>query len=251
MAGISSRAITFDDPVNKKKYQNYELLSDFDINFYESFYRTHDPQLGQFRQIDSKVDSFFSCSPYVSMLNNPIKFTDFLGDIADTTSPKRGYVPAPKTLPGFPNAGKRSWNPKSERYRWKLPDQSILEWDKQHGEVEKYDKTGKKHQGAFDPNTGELIKDPVPGRTTPKINSALDPSEPPRAVQDNLIIPKDGRPATPEPLNHVPPQASDNKSLEQGVKTRTVIITLYIIWKLGAAALTIGTGGAASPLLAL
>ncbi|WP_245565700.1 hypothetical protein [Terrimonas ferruginea] len=79
----------------------------------------------------------------------------------------------------------------------------------------------------------------------------MDPSEPPSAVQDNLLIPKDVRPITPEPLHHVPPPANDNKSLEQGIKTGIIVITFYIIWKLGAAALTIGTGGAASPLLAL
>jgi RHS repeat-associated protein len=79
------------------------------------------------------------------------------------------YFPAPKKLPGFPDAGDGVYNKKSDRKRWKLPDGSILEWDYQHGRVEKYDNTGKNHEGEYDPNTGELLKDPVPGRTTPKI----------------------------------------------------------------------------------
>lgn len=55
---------------------------------------------------------------------------------ADT---KQGYKPAPKNgLPGFPDAGKGGYNKESKRWRWRLPDGSILEWDKQHGEVEKY-----------------------------------------------------------------------------------------------------------------
>jgi RHS repeat-associated protein len=46
---------------------------------------------------------------------------------------QQGYYPAPKTLPGFPDAGKGTYNPESDRKRWKLPDGSILEWDYQHG----------------------------------------------------------------------------------------------------------------------
>lgn len=83
---------------------------------------------------------------------------------------QQGYKPAPKNgLPGFPGAGKGQYNPKSKRWRWQLPGGGILEWDKQHGEVEKYDKTGRIHQGAYDPQTGEQIKGPEKGRTTPKV----------------------------------------------------------------------------------
>jgi len=89
---------------------------------------------------------------------------------------QQSYYPAPKTLPGFPDAGKGKYNPKSDRKRWVLPDGSILEWDYQHGRVEKYDKSGKNHQGEYDPNTGEIMKDPVPGRTTPKAVSTPPPS---------------------------------------------------------------------------
>lgn len=72
------------------------------------------------------------------------------------------HVP-PKALPGFPDARRVPF--KNQRIRWKTPDSKILEWDYQHGEVEVYDKRGK-HEGTADPNTGEMIKDPVPGRTT-------------------------------------------------------------------------------------
>lgn len=49
------------------------------------------------------------------------------------------------------------------RPRWKLPDGTILEWDSQHGELEKYDKRGK-HEGAYDPDTGQQKKGPDPKR---------------------------------------------------------------------------------------
>lgn len=79
------------------------------------------------------------------------------------------YTPAPKNgLPGFLDAGKGAFNQKSRRWRWVDKDGSILEWDKQHGEVEKYDKKGRKHKGGFDPNTGKQRSPSVLGRTTPK-----------------------------------------------------------------------------------
>jgi len=43
-----------------------------------------------------------------------------------------------------------------------------LEWDSQHGEVEKYDKTGNEHLGAFDPNTGAQKKPGKKGRRIKK-----------------------------------------------------------------------------------
>ncbi|MCB1682693.1 MAG: hypothetical protein H6858_04720 [Rhodospirillales bacterium] len=78
----------------------------------------------------------------------------------------KGYTPPPKNLPAFPDAqvAKR----KNERKRWKDSDGRIYEWDSQHGKVEIYDKSGKKHLGEYDPNTGEQTKPPDPGRKTEK-----------------------------------------------------------------------------------
>jgi RHS repeat-associated protein len=76
MAGISSKAANMRE--NKIKYQQYELNTDFDINLYESFYRSHDPQLGRFWQIDPKPNPFESL--YAAMGNNPISKIDLLGD---------------------------------------------------------------------------------------------------------------------------------------------------------------------------
>ncbi|HEX2847207.1 MAG TPA: colicin E3/pyocin S6 family cytotoxin, partial [Chitinophagaceae bacterium] len=246
MAGISSKALEFGNPENKKKYQQYEFNSDFDINLYESFYRSHDPQIGRFLQIDPKVDSMYAWSPYTAMFNNPIKFSDVLGDKADTTKPDGNYHPAPKTLPGFPDAGQRDFNKESKRYRWKLPDGSILEWDKQHGEVEKYDKKGKKHQGSYDPDTGEQIKEPVPGRTTPKFSPVPDNSNP--LSLDKLLSPQNNMPLSPsaQPLTPTPSNGG-----ETAVKVGTVVVAVYIVWKLIGVAATISTGGLAAPVLAL
>ncbi len=76
MAGISSKAAGMIE--NKKKYNSYEYNTDFDLNWNESYYRTHDPQLGRFLQIDPKPS--YDESPFAAMGNNPIKYNDLLGD---------------------------------------------------------------------------------------------------------------------------------------------------------------------------
>lgn len=59
----------------------------------------------------------------------------------------------PKELPAYPDA---KWaKTKNGRKRWVDSQGKIYEWDYQHGEVEVYDKTGKKHLGGFDPKTGK------------------------------------------------------------------------------------------------
>jgi len=101
MAGINSKALELGSPQNKKKYQNYELNSDFDINLYESFYRTHDPQIGRFLQIDPKaIDEL---SPFASMANNPIRNTDILGDTT-TYYDNKGNVLYTTFAEGYNNA---------------------------------------------------------------------------------------------------------------------------------------------------
>jgi RHS repeat-associated protein len=77
---------------------------------------------------------------------------------------KNEYKPAPADLPGFPGAQRTK--AKAGRARWNLPNGDIGEWDSQHGEVEVYDKTGKKHKGAYDPKTGEQKKKGEKNRKT-------------------------------------------------------------------------------------
>jgi RHS repeat-associated protein len=79
MAGISSKAAGKLE--NKKRFNGIEHTTDLDLNQYDAFYRTMDPQIGRWWQIDPKVDEGYeSVSPYTSMYNNPISISDPLGD---------------------------------------------------------------------------------------------------------------------------------------------------------------------------
>ena len=77
MSGISSKAAGSLE--NKKKWNvGSELNTDLDINLYETFYRSLDPQIGRFWQVDPKPSEYES--PFVSMGNNPISNVDPKGD---------------------------------------------------------------------------------------------------------------------------------------------------------------------------
>ncbi|MBS1918616.1 MAG: hypothetical protein JST17_00015 [Bacteroidetes bacterium] len=78
LAGISSKSLNFGDPGNKYKFNGIEQNSDFDLSMYDARYRNFDPQIGRFWQIDPKPNEHVSS--YAAMLNNPISFSDPLGD---------------------------------------------------------------------------------------------------------------------------------------------------------------------------
>ena len=90
-------------------------------------------------------------------------------NIGENESVKGDYKPAPDELEAFPDT--RRTKPKTDvqggggkRKRWKDEKGNIYEWDSKKGTVEKYNKTGKKHQGEFDPKSGKQVGKPVKTR---------------------------------------------------------------------------------------
>jgi RHS repeat-associated protein len=80
MAGISSKALEFDEPENKMKYNGIEKENDLGIEVYDAQFRELDGQIGRWWQIDPVTDGYENISPYASMYNNPIIYSDPLGN---------------------------------------------------------------------------------------------------------------------------------------------------------------------------
>ncbi len=78
MKGISTQAPGALE--NKKRFNGIEQTTDLELNQYDAFFRTMDPQIGRWWQIDPKPT--VSESLYAIMANNPISNNDPLGDTA-------------------------------------------------------------------------------------------------------------------------------------------------------------------------
>lgn len=82
MAGISDKAIKTNYAENKKKFnegselQNQEFSDGTGLETYETSFRSYDPQIGRFQQIDPLAGKSNNVSPYAYCLNNPVLSTD-------------------------------------------------------------------------------------------------------------------------------------------------------------------------------
>ena len=75
--------MSFADGINTDKqpykYNGKELDTDRGLNWYDYDARLYDPANGRFSTIDPLAEKYYSISPYVYVLNNPIKYTDPTG----------------------------------------------------------------------------------------------------------------------------------------------------------------------------
>ena len=65
---------------NNYQYNGIEHIQDLGLNVNFAFYRTLDPSLGRWWQVDPEAESFYGMTPYNSMGNNPVSIVDPEGD---------------------------------------------------------------------------------------------------------------------------------------------------------------------------
>ena len=101
MSGISSKALKPFYVQNKYKFNkgtelhNQEFSDGSGLELYETNFRSLDPQLGRFWQMDALSQTLTSMSPYQFANDNPIYFNDPLGLLSDSSHPQ---ILAPVTV---------------------------------------------------------------------------------------------------------------------------------------------------------
>lgn len=65
---------------NQYKFNGIEEQDELDLNVYGAFFRTMDPTIGRWWQIDPKAEGYLSWTPFNAMGNNPVLIMDPLGD---------------------------------------------------------------------------------------------------------------------------------------------------------------------------
>ncbi len=67
-------------PENKYRYNGIEQTTALGLDVYNAFYRTLDPSLARWWQVDPAAEKYNGLTPYNSMGNNPISYNDPNGD---------------------------------------------------------------------------------------------------------------------------------------------------------------------------
>ena len=70
-----------DENEYRYKYNGIEEVDDFGLDLSFATFRTLDPSIGRWLQVDPKGEAMYGINPYNAMANNPISFNDPDGDI--------------------------------------------------------------------------------------------------------------------------------------------------------------------------
>jgi RHS repeat-associated protein len=106
MQGISSKAASFGNLENRLKFNDGTELESKEFNdgsgleVYSTAFRSYDPQIGRFHQIDPLGEWTESWGLYIYAFNNPLSYNDPLGLTSDTiTLPEVIIVGGPPAPP--------------------------------------------------------------------------------------------------------------------------------------------------------
>jgi RHS repeat-associated protein len=78
--GMELRGTSPVRPVVAQRYRYNGIERNDDLGLDMAFFRTYDPAIGRWLQVDPKAESFATMSPYTGMGNNPISIVDPMGD---------------------------------------------------------------------------------------------------------------------------------------------------------------------------
>ena len=85
MVGISSKALNFGEPENKRLFnkgselQSKEFSDGGGLELYDAVHRMYDPQIGRFGQLDPMMEAHPNLSTYSFVNNNPLLYSDPAG----------------------------------------------------------------------------------------------------------------------------------------------------------------------------
>ena len=99
----------------KYGYNGIKEVEDFGLDVNMAFYRTLDPAISRWWQVNPKAEALYSLNPYNSMANSPTVYSDpdgdlpFIAELAGLTNGVRNVLEGENFFEGFGQGWSQSW----------------------------------------------------------------------------------------------------------------------------------------------